>query len=238
MSEQNLTVQEKSLLALATPALPPDIQLMVDNAQRMAESLIIETQEDYDASMAMREAFKHNLSLIDGFLGHNIELLFGLHRSATAWRTRCRLNIEQADRLVGTKRLTWYNEQQRLARAKEQEDRERLRLEQETAAKQQAAELEKQGNPEAAAEVREQALTAPPPPVHVAPEVQKSKGAVIRKRYGFRIVNPRLVKPNFLKPDDQAIAAVVRASGEKAVDIVGGIEVYEEQSEHIRAPKR
>jgi len=65
----------------------------------------------------------------------------------------------------------------------------------------------------------------------VKPEIPKT--VKIRKVWRFRIKDKSAIKPDFLIPDEKTIGELVRKLHEKAVDIVGGIEVYSEEVSYV-----
>ncbi len=101
------------------------------------------------------------------------------------------------------------------ARAKARGDAEAERIAKE---KQEAAKIE-------AMRIKEEAKKSPPPTVIIPKTVPTTKRQTIRK---FRIVNPGLIRSDFLMPDEVKIGKIVRALGKQAELAIGGIEVYEE----------
>ena len=56
----------------------------------------------------------------------------------------------------------------------------------------------------------------------------RAEGISTRKVWRYEIVDIAAIKRDFLIPDESAIAGLVKASGDKAASIVGGIRVYQE----------
>lgn len=61
-------------------------------------------------------------------------------------------------------------------------------------------------------------------PEEIKPDIR------IRKVWKFKVVDKSKIKPDFLIPDEKAIGELVRKLHEKAIDLVGGIEVYFEET--------
>ncbi len=64
----------------------------------------------------------------------------------------------------------------------------------------------------------------------VEPEVPKVEGLRVRRNWKFRVVDINKVNKQFLIIDDRKVGEIVRAMKEKAVEIVGGIEVFVEET--------
>jgi hypothetical protein len=122
-------------------------------------------------------------------------------------------------------------------------DREKERLEREAAkaiqdaeALEQAAVLESQNEPEAAAAVIEMAAKAPAPVVFVQSTLPKTKGETLKKSWAFRIINTDLLPRNYLMPNEKAIQGVVNSLGDK--HNIPGVEVYETETDIVRKAKK
>jgi hypothetical protein len=63
-------------------------------------------------------------------------------------------------------------------------------------------------------------------PVAAPPKVP---GASVRKTWRHVVTNPSAINRAYLMPNEAKIAALVKSLGPDAVDVVGGIEVYEER---------
>ena len=64
----------------------------------------------------------------------------------------------------------------------------------------------------------------------VEPEVPKVEGLRVRKNWKYRVVDINKVDRKFLIVDERKVGEIVRAMKEKAVEIVGGIEVFVEET--------
>lgn len=90
----------------------------------------------------------------------------------------------------------------------------------------QATALAEAGHALAADAVLDAPIIVAPPPM-VAPRTAP-KGVSVSKVFRFRVTAPNLVKPDYLCPNEQAIAYAVKVHGPAAEGMVGGITVYEE----------
>jgi hypothetical protein len=237
---QILELQEKhpELYKLVSPELPPKVRKMCENALRIADELQIDSAETYEASEHQRRAYQNNMDLISELLKPNIDLLFKLHRASTTFRGLALTPLQDADAIVEKKRKLYRDKLKQIADAKSAEDRRVAQEAADKAALDEAAELERQGESEAAQAVLEQAAEAPPAPVYVAPSATKSKGAIVKKKYTFRVLNPKLVKPDYQLPSESLIRPLVNSLGKNAENVVniraGGILVEEDEKESIR----
>ena len=75
--------------------------------------------------------------------------------------------------------------------------------------------------PEAPATVPEVVIPPVPEPTRIA-------GISVTNTFGFRILDPSKISPEFLIPDESKILKVVKTMGKSAASVIGGIEVYEE----------
>lgn len=97
--------------------------------------------------------------------------------------------------------------------------------------------LEAAGHPEIAEAVIDAPMPAPKPASHYAPPPVKLEGTATKKTLDFRIVNPDAVGRDYCDPSEKRIREQVRAVGMKAVQMVGGIEVFESESLAVRGRK-
>jgi hypothetical protein len=202
-----------------------------------AQDLEIADNDDYIASTAMLDTLAKKQDVISRFFEEPVKQANSLHKWLTGQRSRFLMPLQQAETLLKRRRQAFRDEQERIRLAKVAEEQAVAKAEQEAAALAEAQQLHEIGEVEAANTIIERAVTAPPPPVHVPTSIPKEKGHSIRKTYKARIVNPALIKREFLMPDDTKINGVVSKLGMDAIAIVGGIEVYVEESEVIRRSK-
>lgn len=100
-----------------------------------------------------------------------------------------------------------------------------------------AAQLEAAGHPEIAEAVIDAPMPAPRPVSHYAPPPVKLEGTATKRTLDFRIINPDAVGRDYCDPSEKRIRELVRALGMKAVQLVGGIEVFEVESLAVKAWK-
>lgn len=222
--------------AVVKPNIPKNIIRARDSAMRQAETLDIQSADDYEAAFVLREQLQRFARTLTEILTPNIQRLFRAHKDATKERGDWVDPFLAADKIVERKRIAYNREQERIARERSEALTRQAREQQEQAAVNQAAELERVGEPEAAAAVLEMSATAPAPVVHVAPDTPKSKGSVAKKGWKWRFINPALIKPEFRMPNEKLIASQVKNMGKAAESIVGpgSILVEEDESENVR----
>jgi len=186
---------------------------------------IIETDEQYQhAATFLRERCKAVLDQVNETFDPIIRKQHLAHKEAIAQKRKVAAPIQTAEKLI-KKAMAAY-------RRKKDEERRRIEAEQKRAAQElaekevveQAALLERQGRAEEAEKLIEQPVA--PPPVVSPVSAPKAEGIVARKVYRYRITNAKAIKPEFLVPDEKAIGQIVRSMKERASEIVGGIEVY------------
>lgn len=97
--------------------------------------------------------------------------------------------------------------------------------------------LEAAGHPEIAEASIDAPMPAPRPASHYAPPPVKLEGTATKKTLDFRIVNPDAVGRDYCDPSEKRIRDQVRSTGMKAVQTVGGIEVFEVESLAVRGRK-
>lgn len=155
------------------------------------------------------------------------------HREVVAQRRRYEGPLLQAEQIVKHAMGAHTIEQRRIVAAAEAD---RLRVAREAAeaeALAEASRLEEAGHAEAA----EERISAPVVPVvgAPAPEPPKAEGVSTRMVTRYRITNATAIRRKFLIPDEIKISNIVKQMGADAVEIVGGIEVYEEPVVSARA---
>ncbi len=149
-----------------------------------------------------------------------------------AWKTICNRENEEVAKLLPTiyylnKELTTWNiEQEKLRRAEE----DKLRREAEKKAEEEklaaALEAEKAGAKEEAEEILNEPVYVAPPIVEKT--VPKVSGQTMTTTWRWRLQDINKVPRQYLKPDEIALNAVVRALKGNAK--IEGIEVYPESS--------
>jgi len=236
LTEENLNKQ------LVRPELPSEVRQFLQNCETSASRIMVSTPDEYEQAAEWRQICANFIGLIEGILAPNIKLLFTAHRAATQYRSEIINRLENADRMVMLKRQAFEILQKQVA-----EERQKL-LEQEghkenlEKAEVEAREMERMGEHEAAAAIREEASMAPPPAVAVAPVIPHTPGMVKNVKYTFEIVKPELLKKEFVMtvPDMEAIKAKVKQLGFQAESAVGkgAIKVRKVETESVRQSRR
>ncbi len=132
--------------------------------------------------------------------------------------------LSDAEKIVKRKVATYQDEQERIRRQEEDRLRAIARKEEEDRRLKEAAELEAQGDDDAAEAVIAEPI--PTPPAHVPKTTPKVSGVTTRKVWKFRIVNAALIPRAYMTPNVQVLGAIARHS-EDTVPIAG-VEFYSE----------
>lgn len=119
-----------------------------------------------------------------------------------------------------------YERQQQEKRLQQQaqENQQRLLTEE-------AAALEQEGRPEEASEVLQEAMNVPAPLIQAPSTLPTVSGAFSRKgQWKFEIKDSSAIRDEYWSPDLEAIAAVVKAKGLQAENLIGkgSIRVFQE----------
>lgn len=199
---------------------------------QQAEAFEIITPDDYENSLPLREECKRRIDAIQAFFKESKDLAFKTHRAITAQEKEMIAPYERADLVIAQKRAAFRAEQDRLDRIRENQEREAARKQQQDELLAEAARLESQGEKEAAEVVMEHAASAPAPVVVVESSIPKQAGAVVKRPWTFRIINPDLVPREYMVIDESKIRRVVQALGKNAN--IPGVEAYQDDREDIR----
>ena len=211
-----------------------------------AESLVIQTADDYTAAAEIAKGCQGLIKQIEAGYDGLANLAHKLHKAIIGKKNEYMDEPSKALTIVKQKMGAYQAEQERIRRAEEARLQEEARKKAEEEARklaeeqalQDAIELEAQGDKKGAEAVL--ANPAPVTPVYVAPivlpkQVPQAAGIAARKTYKFRVVSADKVKREYMVPDEKKIGQVVRALGLKAAEAIGGIEVYEETNIAVRA---
>lgn len=123
--------------------------------------------------------------------------------------------------------LNRYDEDQRAAARRAQRELDEQARREREFNEQRAARAAERGELERAAEI---AAAPPPPAVVVAPKIPDVKGVTAKAVWKYRITDKSLLPREYLKEDDQAIGAMVRAK--KGDTVIPGVEVYQETTRY------
>jgi hypothetical protein len=208
-----------------------------------AIELKIKDEDGYIVSWAFIEAHDKAIAKIGEQFDPFVAGLHGLHKMAVALRARFLDPVlASKDRLLAL-RKEYRIEQERQTRIKADHDAEILRKAQQKDFEKEAKQLEKVGQTEAAAVIREQAKTLLPPVVFAAPAVPKQSGSVEKTRWIATVTNYDLVPIEYKTLDhmkkaqreliDSKIQGVVDKLGDQIK--IAGVEIRKDSSEHSRA---
>lgn len=206
------------------------IEAAANTAIKQALAFAIESTHDLqEAGEALRNIKTLRTRLEDAFRP-TIKAAHQTHKVAlAALATRDAVPAE-AERIIKGKVGTYHAQQERIRQAEEVRLRDLARKEAEQRQLDEAARLDAEGHTEAAEEVFEQPVETPP--VVVPSSVPKVDGVSTRKITRHRIVDASKIPRPYMKPNDQAIAAVGRALGAQAS--IDGVEFYQEDVVSVR----
>lgn len=235
---------------MATQTVTPEINqtIKIDNAKiaefqaaspirvKQAESFTIEDSSDYEFSLTIAEDAIRAQKVIKDFFAPVKRQADQVHSSLCEMERSLLTPYVNIERLIKSRRQDWRNEQERIRMEAEKEARKKAKEEADAKALAEAALLEKEGEPEAAQVVVEQALAAPPPPVVVQSSVPKQTGSSVRGEWDFRYDDPSQVQREYCSPDDKKIRAIVKSLGKEAP--IKGITVFWKENEAIRTKGR
>ena len=91
--------------------------------------------------------------------------------------------------------------------------------------------------PEVAAAVIDAPMPAPKPASYYAPAPVKLEGTAMKKVLKIRIIDADKVGREWCSPDNVKLNAQLKMSGLKSAELIGGIEVYEDESLAVTARK-
>lgn len=218
------------------PTRIAEFQASTPTLVKQAQDFTIEDQSDYDFSLTIAEEAIKRQKTISEFFAPTKKLANSLHKSITQMENDLLAPYIQIERLIKDRRLNYRQAQERLRVAQENEARRVAQEAQHAEALAQAAQLEKEGEKEAAQVVVEQALAAPAPAIVVPSSVQKQSGSSIRKKFSYRIDDEAKISREFCSPDPKKLRAHVDAYGMQAN--IAGVTVYPDETEAIRTKGR
>ena len=225
-----------------------DQRISVDNARiaefqaasptlvKQANDFTIEDSNDYEFSLTIAEEAIRRQKAIKEFFAPTKRLADQLHGSLCDMERNLLTPYVNIERLVKGRRQDWRDAQEKIRLAKEEADRKKAKEEADARALQEAAQLEQEGDKEAAAVVVEQALAAPAPAVVVPSSVPKQTGSSVRGEWDFRYDNPDEVQRAYCDPSDKKIRAIVKSLGKSAP--IKGIVIFWKENEAIRTKGR
>jgi hypothetical protein len=157
-------------------------------------------------------------------------------RAYSLWKSQCKkeadalCRIEDASQRLRGERQTWKAEQDRLLREAEQQAARQAQQQEQARLLAEAALLEAQHQPELAAAIVEEAISAPAPVVVLPSAVPKDLPQ--RTLYQWRLVNLALVPREFLMLDETKLTRYAAAMKQAAR--VPGIDFYTKDIDIVR----
>jgi len=218
------------------PAKIAEFQASTPTLVKQAWEFTIEDQGDYEFSLTIAEEAIKRQKTISEFFAPTKKLANQLHKSITQMENDLLAPYEQVERLIKDRRFNWRQEQERLRLKKEAEDRRIAQEAEQERLLEEAAQLEKEGEKEAAEVVLEQAENVPAPSIVVQSFVPRQSGSSIRKKFSYRIDDETKIPREFCSPDPKKLRAHVDAYGMQAN--IAGITVYPDENEAIRTKGR
>lgn len=203
---------------------------------KFAQGFTIDDKSDYEYVLSLAEDAVERRKKKEAWIGPVKKLADLVHSLLCEMERQMIADDVEVERLIKERRKAWRKEQDRLDAEREIEIRRVAHEAEQARLLAEAAELETQGEQEAAEVVFEQAQTVSAPPVVVQSSVPKQAGSSIRKKYGYRIDDEEKVEREFCSPDPKKIKSTVDAYGMKAK--IGGVTVFPDENEAIRTKGR
>jgi hypothetical protein len=157
-------------------------------------------------------------------------------RAYALWKSQCKkeadalCRIDDASQRLRGERQRWKAEQDRLLREAEQQAARQAQQEEQARLLAEAALLEEQHQPELAAAIVEEAISAPAPVVVLPSNVPKDMPK--RTLYKWRVVNAAMVPRDYMVIDETRLTRYAAAM--KGAARVPGIQFYTEEIDVVR----
>lgn len=193
----------------------------------------ITSEDSYIASWSLVEAHDKAIARIGEIFDPFVSGLFKLHKMAVELRSGFVQPLIASKSALLVKRQDYSREQERIKRLADEAAAEKLRAAQAKELEKQAKRLEKTGDADSAAVLREEAKTLPTPKLPPTAAVPKQAGSVVKTRWLFEITDPEKVDRLYCSPDEKKIRKIVDALGDKAP--IEGIRIWKETKEHSRS---
>lgn len=215
-------------------AVPPPDTTELESMTRTAivrakDFAIISNGDLQEAGETLRNIKTLRTRLEDAFRP-TIKAAHRTHKEAIAALGKLDAVPAEAERIIKKKVGTYQAEQERIRQAEEIRQRELARKEEEQRQLEEAARLDAEGHTEAAEEVFERPVEAPP--VVIPSTVPKVDGVSTRQVTKFRIVDPYKIPLQYMIPNEKAIGAHGRNLGSQAS--MPGVEFYQEDVVSVR----
>jgi predicted RNA-binding protein with RPS1 domain len=218
--------------SFALPAIP-DQREATALVKKLQDPIDIKTEDEYLASWAIVQRHDEVIVKISEMFDPFVDGLHKLHKMAVSLRAGFLDPVVHSKKMWLSRRLTYSQVKEAAEKRLRDAAADALRKQQMKDLEKDAKKLEKQGETEAAAVVREQAATLPTPQLPIMPAVPKQAGSVTRTTWKFEIDNADEIPREFCDPNPTKIRKVVEALGDKCK--IPGVRVWQETSEHSRA---
>lgn len=196
----------------------------------------------YAAGAELRKACKAALAEIADVFRPMAKAADEAHKRVLVQERRFKAPVEEADRQLAARMVTWQTAEERRVREERARLEEAARREEEERLVAVAVDLEAEGSPEEAAAVMEEASSMPAPIVQVASAVPKVAGLSSREAWKAEVVDINALieaaatRPELralLMPNTVAIGQMARAL--KSAARIPGVRVYAERTHTVRA---
>lgn len=209
------------LLDIDTDAARAETSPLVQKANAMT----IASQADLELGANFLREIKTAQARVADLFDPPIQAAHKSHKAAIAAKHTVAEPLREAERALKGKIGTYQQEEEQKRRKLEAELRAKAQREEEERRLEEAARLEKDGRQEEAEALIEEPV---PAPVVVVPKPAAPAGVSTRKVWRFRVINPKAIPLEFMKPDEQKLGAYARSMKEQA--LVTGVEFYDEAS--------
>lgn len=196
-----------------------------------AKALIVRDQQSYQQATGDLLGIKDLMNRINEYCDPNIKRWHEGHKAAVADKKATVQPLLDAEAIYKTNISKWVQEQERIRLEAQRKADEEARKREEEARLALAIEAEQNG---ASKETTEEILNMPIQMVAptVAPTFNQAEGVSTRKYWKWRLVDESRIPRNFLMVDEKKINAIVRSMGPKAG--IPGIEVYRDTGITVR----
>jgi len=227
------------------PPVPDSTQTDKLTKPLIAQSIELRITDDdtFIAAWALVERHDEAIKKVGEWFDPFVDGLHKMHKAAVALRNQFLTPLEESKKRLLAARVSYRAEQDRLARERAEFQAEILRKQQAAELLKEAKKLEKSGDIESAAVVREQAKTMPAPVVAVESIVPKQAGSVEKTRWIATVTSYELVPIEYRTLDptkktereliDSKIQGVVANLGNTIK--IPGVDIRKDTTEHSRA---
>jgi len=229
-----MTTPSQTILPILDQKKVNEFQATVPKIVEQANDLQIANEEDYVIAGSLLDRILQGKDRITEYFEKPAQQANSVHKFITGLRGTLLAPLEYAEKMIRDRRKNYRAELERQRAELEEQKRKEAKKEEEEKALQEAARMEEIGEPEAAATIIERQAQAPPPPVFVPSLVPKEQGKSVKKTWKYRVKDEAAIKREFMMPDASAIQAVVSKLGPDAMKVVGGIEVFPDETELVR----